>query len=214
MSIDTYIFDIDHTLYPYSKGVETWFETQIGAFIAQELNLSPSDANQLCKKYHHDFGSTLSGLMYHHDMSPDVFFKAEGAVPLSTIERDDDGLNALKSSDKRKIAFTNASQKHGKRVVEHLGIGDQFSALYGIDDVGYWGKPFRKSFNFVIEKEKIDPRKTVFFEDSPQNLVYPYNLGMKTVLIGNVHFQMGEAPKHIDIHVPDLKSAIEAANAI
>lgn len=212
MNIDTYIFDIDHTLYPFSQGVLDWFEEKIDAYIASSLDISLQKANILRSEYYNDFGSTMSGLMYHHGITPASFKAAKGLVPLDVIGVDKHGLNALKESAKRKIAYTNASHRHGERVLTHLGIRDQFEALYGIDDTGYWGKPFRKSFDKVFGAENINPKTSVFFEDSHMNLAYPHSLGMKTVLIGETHFKIGNAPDYVDIHTLNLASAIEQAN--
>ncbi len=214
MTIDTYIFDIDHTLYPFSQGVEDWFHSKIGVFIKQELDISLERAQELCEQYYVEFGSTLPGLMYHHNIKPQNFLDAKGYVPLETISVDLQAIDALTKTAQRKIAFTNASHRHGERVLAHLGIRDHFEALYGLDDVGYWGKPFRRSFDHVFKNQNIDLKKTVFFEDSPRNLAYPHSLGMKTVLIGESHFKIGNAPHFIDIHVKNLATAIEHANEI
>lgn len=214
MKIDTYVFDIDHTLYPFSQGVEDWFSSRIGAFIAKRLNVKPQKADEIREDYYQSFGSTLPGLMYHDNITAQEFLDAKGLVPLENIAVDLAGLDALKKSNKRKIAFTNASRRHGEHVLAHLGIRDQFDALYGLDDVGYWGKPFKRSYHFVFEAAHIDPKRAVFFEDSPRNLAYPHHLGMTTALIGENYFKSGVAPHFIDIHTANLKDAIEQANAL
>ena len=214
MTIDTYIFDIDHTLYPFSQGVEEWFGSTISTFIGEKLGVTTKRGYEICEDYYQTFGSTLPGLMYHHDITAKDFFDAKGKVPLEHIGVDEAGLAALIKSSKRKIAFTNASRRHGEHVLAHLGIRDQFEALFGLDDVGYWGKPFRRSFERVFNAANIVPTQTVFFEDSPRNLVYPHSLGMKTALIGEQHFKIGDAPEHITIHTRDLATAIEQANEL
>src|SRR5262245_31559191 len=68
--IDTWIFDLDNTLYPASCRLFDQVERLIGAFVAQHLNVDAQEAYRLQKLYFREYGTTLNGLMLRHGVDP------------------------------------------------------------------------------------------------------------------------------------------------
>ncbi len=210
----TYIFDIDHTLYPYSEAVEMEITGLIDDYLTQELGLPIKEAIDKRQDYYHLFGTTLAGLLYFEEIDACAYLKFKDRFRLEVLGMDEQGLNKVKNSDERKIAVTNSHKNHGIRVLQHLGLFQDFEKVYGIEDMGYWGKPFRKSFDLVFNDAKIEPQNAVFFEDSMRNLAYPKSLGMTTILINDHSVQQGQALEFVDHHVSNLDEAMSIADAL
>ncbi len=210
----TFLFDVDHTLYPYSDAVEAEITSLIDAYLMTELGMEPDAAYALRQSHYHLFGTTLAGLMYFEGIQARDYLAYKDRFNLEVLGRDEAGLAALRQSPARMIAITNSHHNHGERVLQHLGIRDKFETIYGIEDMGYWGKPFRKSFDMVFADAGIEPRESVFFEDSVRNLAYPKRLGMTTILINAHNVAQGDAPDFVDHHVANLQEAMEIANAL
>ncbi len=68
-----WVFDLDNTLYPSACNLFAEVDRRMGAFIAQHLDLPLEHARYLQKRYYHDYGTTLSGLIQLHKIDPHAF---------------------------------------------------------------------------------------------------------------------------------------------
>ena len=73
--INTWIFDLDNTLYAADSGVFQQVHKLMGEFISKNLNMDMPEAKQLQAKYYKQHGTTLRGLMDNHGIDPDYFFR-------------------------------------------------------------------------------------------------------------------------------------------
>ena len=64
--VDVWLFDLDNTLYPPETQFMGLIEARMTQFVAQHVGLSHDDAHALQKKYYHENGTTLAGLMANH----------------------------------------------------------------------------------------------------------------------------------------------------
>ena len=71
--IETWIFDLDNTLYPASCRLFDQIHANMTRFIAERLDLSPESALALQKTYFREHGTTLRGLMTVDRIDPDDF---------------------------------------------------------------------------------------------------------------------------------------------
>ena len=71
--IDTWIFDLDNTLYPARANLFARIDARMTRFIADLLNVDDVEAHRVQKAYFHGHGTTLAGLMAEHDVDPDAF---------------------------------------------------------------------------------------------------------------------------------------------
>src|SRR5580700_4026023 len=69
--IETWIFDLDNTLYPASCNLFVEAEARMAAFIVAELKLELEAAHALRRRFFLDHGTTLRGLMLEHDIPPE-----------------------------------------------------------------------------------------------------------------------------------------------
>lgn len=183
--VDTWIFDLDNTLYSTSTRIFDQIDARMKAFIARELGLGLDDAFALQKKYFHAHGTTLRGLMLNHSVDPEAFLNFVHDIDHSTLQPDARLGKAIERLPGRKIVFTNATAYHAERVTERLGIARHMSAIFDIRAARYMPKPHQQPYGDLIAAHGIDPGRAAMFEDSSANLKPAADLGMATVWVRN-----------------------------
>ena len=71
--VETWVFDLDNTLYPHHLNLWQQVDARIRGYVANYLALSHDDAFRLQKDYYKRYGSTMRGMMIEHGMDPDAF---------------------------------------------------------------------------------------------------------------------------------------------
>src|SRR5918992_5751998 len=71
--VDTWIFDLDNTLYPHEARVWPQVDERITAFIANLYGLDGLSARALQKYFYHRYGTTLKGLIAEDGINPYEF---------------------------------------------------------------------------------------------------------------------------------------------
>ncbi len=182
--IESWIFDLDNTLYPADVEFFNQIVTKIEHYVARYLSLEPEAALHLQKEYLSEYGTTLSGMMAVHDMDPAPFLDYVHDVDLAFLEPNPDLRKNIKALPGQKYIFTNGSKGHARNVAGHLKLFDLFDGHFGVEDTGYIPKPKPQAYEtFLSVFSEIDPTKAVFFEDNLRNLKVPKELGMTTVLV-------------------------------
>ncbi|MEM9601129.1 MAG: pyrimidine 5'-nucleotidase [Pseudomonadota bacterium] len=182
--IDTWIFDLDNTLYRADVSFFADIGEKMTTFISRYLAMQPEAARLLQEEYFQDYGATLSGMMDIHGMDPAEFLDYVHDVDLSVLTPNPMLRDAIAALPGRKLIFTNGSRGHIRNVASHLNLLDLFEGGFAIEDAHYIPKPKRaayETFNAVFD---IDPGRAIFFEDTLRNLEVPKQMGMRTVLVG------------------------------
>jgi putative hydrolase of the HAD superfamily len=182
--IDTWLFDLDNTLYPEESGFMTQVEGRMTDFVQQVTGLPRDEAFVLQKKYYAEHGLTLTGLMLNHGARPDDFFALHHDLSLDALVEDPELMLALAKLPGHRYVFTNADDKHAERVMKRLGLTHLFDEVFHIHSFGYAPKPDPVGFQRMIDAHGLDPKATAFFEDSERNLKPAKDLDMTTVLVG------------------------------
>lgn len=182
--VGVWLFDLDNTLYPAESEVMGLIEVRMTDFVARETGLPRDEARALQKRYLHEHGTTLAGLMAYHGIDPEVFLDEVHDISLERLNPDPALNEALARLPGRRLIFTNGGARHADRVLARLGVADQFEAVFHIASADYVPKPNPGTFARIIRDHDIDPGETAFFEDSERNLAPAASLGMTTVLIG------------------------------
>ncbi|WP_374577721.1 pyrimidine 5'-nucleotidase [Phenylobacterium sp.] len=183
--IDTWLFDLDNTLYPEESGFMREVEGRMTGFVERVTGLPRDEAYALQKKYLAEHGLTLKGLMLHHGVDPADFHALFHDLSLEVLARDAELLSALSKLPGRRLIFTNADEVHAERVLKHLGLRDLFDDVFHIASFDFAPKPDPLGFQRMIDAHSLDPQATSFFEDSEKNLKPAADLGMTTVLVGS-----------------------------
>jgi putative hydrolase of the HAD superfamily len=209
--METWVFDLDNTLYPKSCNLFAGVETLIRDFVAETLGLDPGQAFDLQKHYFREYGTTLRGLMTHHDVDPHAFLDHVHAIDLTPVLPDARLEAALARLSGRKIIFTNADTSHALRVLDRLGVGHHFDAVFDIVDGDFVPKPDPAIYAKLVARHRIDPGRTVMVEDIARNLAPAAALGMTTVwLRSDDPWGGGDADGgHVHVTIDDLTSWLE-----
>lgn len=182
--IDTWLFDLDNTLYPAESGFMAAIVDRMTDFVEKVTGLPRDEAFKLQKTYLSEHGLTLKGMMLNHGVDPREFHAIFHDMSLEALAHDPDLLAALERLPGRRLIFTNADDVHAERVLERLGLSHLFDDVFHIGSAGYEPKPSVGAFEKIGAAHAIDPHVTAFFEDSERNLAPAADLGMTTVLVG------------------------------
>jgi len=195
---DTWVFDLDNTLYAAECDLFSQVDKRIGDYVQSFLGLNAEDARRLQKKYLVDHGTTLKGLMAHHDVDPHHYLDSVHDIDFSPIKRDDHLRDAITRLEGRKIVFTNADNSYARKVMDRLGIDDLFEDVFDILEADLEPKPKPSVYDQFIAKYGIRADRAVMFEDMARNLIPAHDRGMATVWI-NTGSTWGEVD-----HDPDI----------
>jgi putative hydrolase of the HAD superfamily len=204
--IDTWIFDLDNTLYPASTGLFDLIDERMGAYIQRLLDCDPVEARRVQKAHFHEHGTTLAGLMKHHAVDPHHFLADVHDIALDRIAADPvlgAGLGRLPG---RKLIFTNGDAPYARRVLDRLGVAQHFDHLHDIHACELRPKPAEHGYRLLVDQWKIDPKRTVMVEDMAQNLVPAKMLGMTTVWVdnGSERGDHGHDSRFVDHRITDV----------
>lgn len=182
--VETWVFDLDNTLYPPAIRLFDQIEARMAAFVMRTLGVGAARAGELRRQYWREHGTTLAGLMNLHGVEPGPYLAEVHDIDLTGIEPSPALAAAIAGLPGRKVVFTNGSREHARRVTLACGLAECFDALYGFEDAGYVPKPRAEAFAAVFGRDGLAPRRAAMFEDDPRNLEVPHGLGVRTVLVG------------------------------
>jgi putative hydrolase of the HAD superfamily len=182
--VDTWIFDLDNTLYPAGTEFMALIEGRIKDFVARQTGLPSDEAWDLQKRYLDAHGTALAGLMAHHGVEPHAFLDEVHDVSLDSLQPDPELRAALARLPGRKLVFTNGSAWHAERVLDRLDLSDLFDEVFHLEAAQLISKPDPAAFDMFIRAHQVTPKTSAFFEDRAINLEPAARLGMTTVLVG------------------------------
>ena len=181
--IDTWVFDLDNTLYPHHVNLWHQVDARIGEFVSAFLRVSPEEARRIQKDYYRRYGTTMRGMMTEHGVHADDFLAYVHQIDHSPLEPNPTMGAAIAKLPGRKLILTNGSTEHANKVLERLGVGGHFEAVFDIIAAELEPKPAPKTYDKFLRLHQVDPASSAMFEDLARNLVVPHQLGMTTVLV-------------------------------
>lgn len=84
--IDTWVFDLDNTLYPHHVNLWQQVDARITEFVCNWLNLTPVEARKIQKDYYQRFGTTMRGMMTLHGVRADDYLAYVHKIDHSPLE--------------------------------------------------------------------------------------------------------------------------------
>jgi putative hydrolase of the HAD superfamily len=204
--IETWVFDLDNTLYPSSIRLFDQIEVRMVSFIQAELGVDVNAAHALRQGYLRRYGTTLRGMMSEHGLAPERFLDYVHAIDLSAVGPAPELGTALEKLPGRKLIFTNADTGHAERVLDRLGLARHFEGIFDVVAADYRPKPDRIAYEVFVRRHGIDPRRAAMIEDQARNLEPAHGLGMTTAWIpGGPHSnEVDPSAPHIHHVVDDL----------
>ncbi len=206
--VDTWVFDLDQTLYPPEAEVMALIEGKMTAFVARETGLPYDDAYRLQKSYLSEHGTTLAGLMANYGVEPRRFLDEVHDVSIDGLHPDPE-LNALIADlPGRRLVFTNGDEPHAVRILAKLEMTGLFEGVFHLEHANWVPKPNMVTFERMMAAHDVTPTRAAFFEDSPKNLKPAWQLGMKTILVGPK--AVGNADEFVDFRAASVKDFLKA----
>ena len=84
--VDTWVFDLDNTLYPPHSDLWPKIDARITAYMAAMFGLDGISARALQKHYYRAFGTTLSGLIHEYQVDPQEFLHFVHDIDRSSLD--------------------------------------------------------------------------------------------------------------------------------
>jgi putative hydrolase of the HAD superfamily len=181
--VDTWVFDLDNTLYPPDSDLWPQIDARITGYIMELYGIDGLGARALQKHFYHRHGTTLKALLDQGHADPDHFMDYVHDIDRSSLIIDHSLDKALAGLPGRKLILTNGSQKHAEETARALGILDHFEDIFDIKAADFTPKPDQRAYDRFFAKHGVAPRSAAMFEDLVKNLKVPHAMGMKTVLI-------------------------------
>jgi putative hydrolase of the HAD superfamily len=181
--VDTWVFDLDNTLYPPDSALWPQIDERITAYIMELYGLDGLSARALQKHFYHHHGTTLKALLDQGHADPDHFMDFVHDIDRSSLIINHSLSAELDRLPGRKLILTNGSEKHAEETARALGILEHFEGIFDIKAAGYVPKPEPVAYEIFFKRHNVTPSRAAMFEDLVKNLKVPHAAGMKTVLI-------------------------------
>ncbi|MGH6672904.1 MAG: pyrimidine 5'-nucleotidase [Xanthobacteraceae bacterium] len=182
-AIETWVFDLDNTLYPHHLNLWQQVDARIRDYIVDFLHISHDEAFRLQKDYYRRYGTTLRGLMEEHGLDPDEFLDIVHQIDRSPLTPNPALAAAIAGLPGRKLILTNGTRHHAEAVMRRLEIDQHFEDIFDIKAAELEPKPRPQVYERFLKRHNVAPQRAALFEDLARNLEVPHALGMITVLV-------------------------------
>ncbi len=217
--VETWIFDLDNTLYPHHLNLWQQVDERIRDYIASYLKVTREEAFRVQKDYYQRYGTSMRGLMTEHGMEPDDFLDYVHQIDHSPLEPNAALGAAIESLAGRKLILTNGTRRHADAVLARLELDRHFEDVFDIVAAELEPKPSPQTYHRFLELHGVEAGRAAMFEDLARNLAVPHALGMTTVLVVPEHTREvfrerweleGRNDPHVDHVTDDLVGFLEA----
>jgi putative hydrolase of the HAD superfamily len=217
--VETWIFDLDNTLYPHHLNLWQQVDERIRDYIASYLKVTGEEAFRVQKDYYQRYGTSMRGLMTEHGMEPDDFLDYVHQIDHSPLEPNAALGAAIEGLSGRKLILTNGTRRHADAVLARLKLDRHFEDVFDIVAAELEPKPSPQTYHRFLELHGVEAGKAAMFEDLARNLAVPHALGMTTVLVVPEHTREvfrerweleGRDDPHVDHVTDDLVAFLEA----
>jgi putative hydrolase of the HAD superfamily len=221
-AVETWVFDLDNTLYPHHLNLWEQVDVRIRDYIAGFLKITHDEAFRLQKDYYRRYGTSLRGLMEEHGLEPDEFLEIVHQIDYSPVTPNPALGAAIARLPGRKLILTNGTRRHAETVMQRLEIAERFEDIFDIAAAELEPKPRPLVYDRFLVRHNVDPGKAAIFEDLSRNLEVPHALGMTTVLVAPAGTRAvlredwelaGRDATHVDHVTDDLSSFLRAVAA-
>jgi len=214
--IDTWIFDLDNTLYSADSGIFQQVHELMGQFVSNHLNIGINEAKKIQMQYYKEHGTTLRGMMDNHGVEPDYFLAEVHKLDYSIVNSNKDLNNELNKLSGKKIIYTNANMQHTLDVLERIELSNFFDEIFDIKMANYVPKPEITPYEEIIKKYNLNPNSSAMFDDIAKNLVPAKKVGFTSIWIDagyeNFSDDIKSSKKFLDYSTTDLHLFLEKVN--
>ncbi len=203
-SIDTYVFDLDNTLYPQGSDLWPQIDQRITVYLMNYLGVDGLTAFALQKYWYERDGTSLRGLMRQYAIDVRDYLEFVHDIDRSSLARNQRLADAIAALPGRRLVLTNGSKTHAERTIAQLGLDGLFERIFDIEAMDLVPKPNSAAYEKFFADCAIDPSRAVLFEDLAQNLIAPQKVGMVGVLVSPPGTSHGAHAQGADFVTNDL----------
>jgi putative hydrolase of the HAD superfamily len=220
--VETWVFDLDNTLYPHHLNLWQQVDERIRDYIAGFLKVTHEEAFKVQKDYYKRYGTTMRGLMTEHGMAPDDYLDFVHQIDHSPLEPNAALGAAIERLPGRKLILTNGTRRHADAVLARLALDRHFEDVFDIIAAELEPKPSALTYERFLAAHRVEAGTAAMFEDLARNLTVPHGLGMTTVLVVPEHTREvfregweleGRDAAHVDHVTDDLADFLETVVA-
>ncbi|HIE07455.1 MAG TPA: pyrimidine 5'-nucleotidase [Desulfarculaceae bacterium] len=184
MSVAKFIlFDLDNTIYPRSCGLFDHIDSLINRYLREVVKIPAPEVDLKRRMYMREHGTTLNGLITHHNIDPHDYLEFVHNVPLEDYLEPDTKLKTMLSElPEKKYIFSNASSGHCQKVLDFLGIQKCFAAIFDINYFDFRPKPDIEIYQELLDDIEARAEEGVMIDDMEVNLKPAVELGLATIL--------------------------------
>jgi putative hydrolase of the HAD superfamily len=203
------LFDLDNTIYTEESGIFDLIDQRMSEWLISRLQIPEEECRDFRQKYFLKYGTTLRGLMLHHNVDPKDFLDYVHDVPvLEFLSADEELRRTLAQITTRKIIFTNSDAKHATRILDALGVRDLFEKIFDIEAMHFIPKPNPEPYQYALEYLGIRASECLLIDDLERNLKPARELGMQTILIGT-RTPAAAGPHHVIGNIKELSAVLQ-----
>lgn len=203
--VDSWIFDLDLTLYGPEANIMAQVRDRIALFVERYFNIGSDEAHGIRHKYWKKYGTTLGGLMAEHAVDPHGYLDFVHDVDMRLLNPAAELRGQIEALPGRKLIFTNADAPYAQRVLKARGLDNLFEDVFDIHRMQHLPKPAAASYDALCAELVIDPTRALFVEDSAHNLVPAKALGMTTIWVNHgTEADSSDTEQYIDYEIADL----------
>src|SRR5260370_20903284 len=118
--IDTWVFDLDNTLYPHHVNLWQQVDVRIGEFVATWLKVPPEEARRIQKDYYRRYGTTMRGMMTEHGVRAYDYLAYVHQIDHSPLEPNPAMGEAIAKLTRRNLILPNGSTEHCHKVLHRI----------------------------------------------------------------------------------------------
>src|SRR5438128_2384862 len=155
--VETWVFDLDNTLYPHHINLWEQVDERIRDYIAGYLKISKEEAFRLQKDYYKRYGTSMRGLMTEHGMKPDDFLDFVHRIDHSPLEPNPALGAAIEKLSGRKLILTNGTRSHADAVLARLHLHRHFDDVFDIIAAELEPKPSAQTYDRFLKHHGVDP---------------------------------------------------------
>ncbi|CAM5213403.1 Putative hydrolase of the HAD superfamily OS=Castellaniella defragrans OX=75697 GN=HNR28_001415 PE=4 SV=1 [Castellaniella defragrans] len=217
-----WLFDLDNTLHDASHQIFKVIDQRMGQAVAEALNLPRDEADELRRRYWKRYGATAIGLVRHHGVNLRQFLATCHDFDVRPLVHAEKGeLARLRRLPGTRIVLTNAPAHYAKRVLQALGILQEFDGLWAIDHMMPMGlarpKPSLALMRQIVARLDVPAERIILVEDTLRNLKAARQAGMRTAYLYHpgtpfAHQQYGR-DLYVDIRINRLSVLLTRAGA-
>jgi putative hydrolase of the HAD superfamily len=189
--IDTWVLDLDNTLYPAGSALAGQLTHGILSTLAEYYGTDLAGARRIQAELVAEYGTSLRGAMVTGTIDPHDFLGFERRIDYSVIGPDPTLATALRTLPGRRYVYTNGSTYHAEQALDRLGLADCIDGVFDILAGDLFPKPYAESLDAFLAHFDIDPDRAAMVDDLEVNLTLPHERGMTTAWMSNERFADG-----------------------